>query len=74
MNMQKGLSYLKARLSEPSTWRGLVVLISLAGVSLSPEQTTAIITVGAAVVGAIGAFVPDKAEKPTSTNQDKESA
>ena len=53
-------AYLLDRLREPSTWRGFVALLTAFGVALSPEQTAAIISVGLAVVGAIGAIAPDK--------------
>lgn len=46
--------YLIARLSEASTWRGIVLLLTALGVSLSPEQAEAIVTVGLAVAGAAG--------------------
>lgn len=41
------------RLSEPSTWRGLVGLLTGAGVVLSPELSGQIIAVGLAVIGLI---------------------
>jgi hypothetical protein len=37
-----------------------VALLTAFGVALSPEQTAAIISVGLAVAGAIGAIAPDK--------------
>lgn len=43
-------------LGEASTWRSLVVLLTLAGVKLEPEQTEAIITAGVAIFGLIGVF------------------
>jgi hypothetical protein len=52
--------YLLDRLREPSTWRGIVALMTAFGVALSPEQTAAIVAAGLAVAGAIGAFAPDK--------------
>ena len=52
--------YIVNRLKEPSTWRGLTILLTLAGVNVSPEQTTAIIAFGAAIVAFIGVFFPDK--------------
>ena len=41
------------RFKEPSTWRGLSILLALFGVKMHPELSDAIITAGAAVVGAI---------------------
>jgi hypothetical protein len=54
------LEFLKARLSEASTWRGIVALLTAAGVSLSPEQTNAIIGAGLALIGLLGVFTADK--------------
>lgn len=55
-------SYLLARLSERSTWRGLVALLTAAGLALSPDQTESIIVAGLGVIGLIGAFFSDRAE------------
>ena len=54
------LDFIKARLKEPSTWRGLIALATALGLKLSPEQATAIITLGVALMGAVGVFTPDK--------------
>ena len=45
---------------EASTWRGIVALLTAAGVALSPEQSEAIVALGLAVIGAIGVFTADK--------------
>jgi len=44
------------RLAENSTWRGIIGLITAAGVALKPEQADKIIAVGLALVGAINVF------------------
>jgi len=54
------LDYMKERLSEPSTWRGIIAILVACGVGISPEQATAIIAAGMAVMGAIGTFTKDK--------------
>ncbi len=51
--------YLLTRLREASTWRGLVMLVTAAGVALSAAQTEAVIALGMAVAGVIGVFLPD---------------
>ena len=56
----KILEYLKERLSEASTWRGLVALISAMGITLSPDQSAAIVAAGLAIIGMIGALTSDK--------------
>lgn len=44
------------RLKEESTWRGLITLSALAGITISPEQTEAIVTAGVAVISAVWIF------------------
>jgi hypothetical protein len=58
--MNPALSYIYARLSEPSTWRGIIALVTAAGVALSPDQVDKIVAAGLALIGLIGAFTPDK--------------
>ena len=40
-------------LMEPSTWRGIVLLCTAFGITLSPETTDAIIQAGLSVAGLI---------------------
>ena len=54
------LKFLGINWHEPSTWRGIVYLVSAAGVTISPEQQGAIVSAGLAVAGAIGLFIKDK--------------
>jgi hypothetical protein len=54
------MNYIFARLSEPSTWRGLIALATAFGVAMSPEQIEAIVACGLALIGIAGAFFPDK--------------
>ncbi len=49
----------KKLILEPSTWRGLVWLLTAGGLVLSPEQQVAIISAGAAISGLIGVFFND---------------
>lgn len=49
----------RSLLTEPSTWRGLVWLLTAAGLAVSPDQQAAIAAAGMAIAGAIGAFVTD---------------
>ncbi len=58
--LTKILDYLRY----PSTWQGLVTILALAGVTLSPEQTQAIVTAAVGVVGAISLFFSDTDVKP----------
>ena len=52
-------TYILKRFSEASTWRGLVALVTATGIALSPDQTEAIVAVGLATIGVLGAFFPD---------------
>lgn len=52
--------YLIARLKEASTWRGLILIGTSLGISLTPEQMEAVVVAGLALAGAAGAFFPDK--------------
>ena len=55
-------NYIKARLREPSTWRGIILLATAAGVPIAPHLAEAIITVGLAAVGLTGVVTPDAAK------------
>lgn len=57
------LNYILDRLAESSTWRGIALLATAAGVQLSPEQSTAIITAGLGIVGAINVFRKERRTK-----------
>lgn len=52
--------FILARGKEASTWRGLVAIVTAAGVGISPEQGEAIIALGLAIIGVIGVFTADK--------------
>ena len=54
------IDFIKDRLGEASTWRGLVAILTAAGISISPEQTTAIVSAGLAVIGLVGVFTKDQ--------------
>ena len=58
------MAYLLARLQEPSTWRGLVLIATAAGAVLSPDQQEAIIAGGLLVSGLLGAALPDREKRP----------
>lgn len=52
--------YIFARAKEPSSWRGLFLLLTAIGIPVAPEIADAIITIGLAIAGAIGVAAPDK--------------
>lgn len=53
-------TYLLERMREPSTWRGIIMLLTAIGVPVAPAMADAIISVGLAVAGLIGVATPDK--------------
>jgi len=54
------VDYLLSRLREPSTWRGLIMVLMGFGVNISPELSDAIIAAGASAVGVVGVITADK--------------
>lgn len=52
--------YIAERLKEPSTWRGVILLLTALGVPIAPAVADVIISVGLAVAGLIGVATPDK--------------
>jgi hypothetical protein len=59
--MKDLLKFAIDRLKERSTWLGLTGLLTAVGVTLSPEQSAAIVTAGVAFAGVVAAFTKDKA-------------
>lgn len=51
--------YFVDRLAEPSTWRGLVLVVTAFGVKMNPEQIEAIVFVGLFIAGMLGAVTKD---------------
>jgi len=50
------MKYILARLLEPSTWRGIIALLTVFGVRIAPDQADAILAAGASVYSAINIF------------------
>lgn len=50
-------------INEPSTWRGIVYLMTAVGIQISPELQGAIVTAGLSVAAVIGIFVKDSKPK-----------
>lgn len=52
--------YIVQRAKEPSSWRGLVLILTAAGVPIAPGMSEAIVSVGLALAGLIGVLTADK--------------
>lgn len=50
------MNYLIDRLKEPSTWRGILAMMTAVGVKLHPELQEAIISAGLALIGLVNIF------------------
>ena len=61
--------YLLDRLKEPSTWRGIILILTSAGVGIEPAMADAIISAGIGLAGVIGVVTADKKPDNTETNQ-----
>lgn len=51
--------YMLARLKEPSTWRGIILVLTAAGVPIDPMMADKVIAVGIALSGLVGIFTAD---------------
>jgi hypothetical protein len=61
------LDWLLARLVEPSSWRGLIAMLTAGGITLAPAQQNAIIAAGLAFIGLINVFRKEKTGKTINT-------
>lgn len=58
------MNWVLARLREPSSWRGIVWLLTVFGLALKPDQAEAIVTAGMALAGLLGVFLSDDRSHP----------
>jgi pimeloyl-CoA synthetase len=58
--MANVLPYITDRLSETSTWRGALMLLTAVGLHIDPSQSDAIIATGLSLVGLINVFRKEK--------------
>jgi hypothetical protein len=58
--MSNLLAWIAARLKERSTWMGLIGLLSTVGISISPEYSETIVTVGVALGSGIAILSGDQ--------------
>lgn len=59
--------YLLDRLKEPSTWRGIILILSAGGVQIAPQLADAIISAGIGLAGVVGVVTADK--KPVEKSE-----
>jgi hypothetical protein len=52
-------SYFLARAKEPSTWRGVLLMLTAIGVPIAPALADAIISTGLALAGLVGVVTPN---------------
>lgn len=65
------LSYISARLKEPSTWYGLLLILNAVGIKFSEELNYAVIFFAVSLAGgSAGVLLPDKFFKRNSVNVD----
>jgi hypothetical protein len=49
-------------LSQQSTWKGIIAILTFCGATLNQEQATSIISAGIALIGVINVFRNEKKE------------
>lgn len=55
------MNYIKDRLKEPSTWRGIVLFLTgVLGVHLGADAQDAIVSIGITAAGLLGSLLPDQ--------------
>lgn len=67
--MNQAAEYAIKRLKEPSTWRGLILLATSAGIVISEEMSGHIVAFGLGLAGLVGALFSDA---PASEDQKTE--
>lgn len=54
------MAYLLERLTEPSTWRGMILVATSLGIGVAPDLITPIIAAGTGIAGIVGVVTKDK--------------
>jgi len=54
------MKYIVERLSEPSTWRGLILILTSFGIGISPDLVAPIIAAGTGIAGLVGVVSSDR--------------
>ena len=53
------MKYVSDLIRQPSTWRGIISVLTAFGIVLNPQQIESVIAAGMAINGLIGAFIND---------------
>lgn len=72
--MRTLVTYLLQRMKEPSTWRGLILVATSAGVFVSSALAEDIIAVGVGVAGILGVVLPDALDGNRAAEKNRQSA
>lgn len=67
---KQALNWALDRLSEQSTWRGIVLALTSAGIVISPDNSAKIIAAGLAIVGVINIFRKETKPQVNQTNEE----
>ena len=62
MNKHQIKTYIKNRLRERSTWVGVIAVLDVCGVMISPEAAEQIIGLGILLAGGAAAVIPDNSQ------------
>lgn len=57
------MTWILARLKEPSTWRGIVLLLTALGIRIQPDVWEYIAAAGMAIAGLIGVLTADEPKR-----------
>jgi len=56
VEVNAALAWILGQLQQQSTWKGIILLLTSAGIYLKPDQIAAITTAGLAIVGLVNVF------------------
>lgn len=56
------MDWLLERLNEPSTWRGLIGLLTCSGIVISPDLSSSIVTLGLSAIAVIEIIRKERAK------------
>lgn len=59
VDVKKLIDWVLARMAEPTTWRGIIGILSAFGATLSPEHAAAILAGGMGLAGFINIVIKD---------------